>query len=157
MRAFNRSLGRFASFGPVIIRIMLGGLFLLHGIDKFRGGLSGVEAFFDSSGVPAAALTAPLTAVAEVVLGIALILGLFTRLAAAALSLIMIGAIVWVKADGGILGSAELDLAYLGGLLGLVLLGPGRLSVDEALHTDETVIDLRASNQEAAATPIGVG
>ncbi len=157
MRDLNRSLGRFASFGPFVIRVMLGGLFLLHGIDKFRGGLDGVESFFASNGVPAAALSAPLAAVAEVVLGTALILGVFTRLAAVALALFLVGAISWIKADGGILGSSELDLAYIAGLLGLVLLGPGRLSVDEALDNDETVIELRASRQEPAATPVRVG
>lgn len=157
MRDLNRSLGRFASFGPCVIRVVLGGLFLLHGIDKFRGGLSGVEDFFASNGVPAAALLAPAAAIAEVALGVALIVGAFTRLAAVGLAILIIGAITFVKADGGILGSSELDLAYLAGLLGLVLLGPGRLSVDEALDTDETVIDLRASRQQEASTPAGVG
>lgn len=157
MRAFNRSLGRYASFGPFVIRVILGGLFLLHGIDKFRGGLSGVETFFASNGVPAASLAAPAAAVGEVVLGVALILGLFTRLAAVGLALLLMGAITWVKADGGILGSSELDLAYLAGLLGLVLLGPGRLSIDEVLDADETVIDLRTNRQAPAATSVGVG
>ena len=157
MKALNRTLGRYASFGPVMIRVVLGGLFLLHGIDKFRGGLSGVEAFFDSSGVPAAAVAAPVTAVIEVVLGTALILGFFTRASAVILSLLLVGAIFFVKGDAGILGSSELDLAYLAGLLGLIVLGPGRLSVDEALNTDETVIDLRASTDASPRTPVSVG
>lgn len=157
MSELNRSLGRFASFGPSVIRLMLGGLFLLHGIDKFRGGRSGVEDFVASSGVPAAGLAAPAAAVAEVLLGGALILGLFTRLAAVGLALVLVGAITWVKADGGILGSSELDLAYLAGLLGLVLLGPGRLSIDGALETDETVLDLRAPHQRPASASVGVG
>lgn len=157
MKALNRSIGRFASFGPVVIRVVLGGLFLLHGIDKFQGGLSGVEMFFADAGVPAAAVTAPLTAIGEVVLGTALILGVFTRLAAAALSLLLLGAIFWVKADGGILGSTELDLAYLAGLVGVILLGPGRFSVDEALDNDGTVIELRAPARNDDRTPVGIG
>lgn len=157
MRAFNRALGRFASFGPLIIRVVLGGLFILHGVDKFRDGISGVEEFFASNGVPAASLTAPVTAVLEIVLGAALILGLFTRVAAAVMALVLVGAIVWVKADGGILGSSELDLAYISGLAALVLLGPGRLSVDEVLQQDETVIDLRPSEAEPARSPVAVG
>lgn len=156
MKALNKSLGRYASFAPLIIRVILGGLFILHGIDKFDTGISNVEGFFDSSGVPLASLTAPLTAVLEIVLGATLIVGLFTRLSAFVLALIMIGAIIWVKAENGILGSSELDLAYLSGLLALVLLGPGRLSADEAMNTDETVIDLRASNEQTARTTVGV-
>ncbi|MGH1493005.1 MAG: DoxX family protein [Acidimicrobiales bacterium] len=156
MKSLNRSLGRYASFAPLIIRVILGGLFVLHGIDKFDTGISNVEGFFDSSGVPLAALSAPLTAVLEIVLGIALIIGLFTRLSAVILTLVLFGAIIWVKADGGILGSSELDLAYISGLLALVLLGPGRLSVDEAMQTDETIIDLRVSREESARKPVGV-
>lgn len=157
MKALNRTLGRYASFGPVMIRVVLGGLFLLHGIDKFQGGISGVESFFASSGVPAAALAAPLTAVAEVVFGIALIIGLYTRISALVLSVVIVGAIIFVKADAGILGSSELDLAYLAGLVGLIVLGPGRLSVDEVLDTDETVIDLRPSTEPSVRTPASVG
>jgi putative oxidoreductase len=157
MKSFNQTLGRYASFGPVIIRVFLGGLFLLHGIDKFQGGISGVEDFFAANGVPAASLAAPLTAGLEVVVGVALIVGLFTRLAAAVLALILMGAIFWVKADGGILGSSELELAYIAGLLSLVLIGPGRLSVDEAMKTDETLIDLRSSDRATPAQPVSVG
>ncbi len=136
MQAINRSLSSFAPFGPTIIRVVIGALFVLHGIDKFSGGIGGVEGFFAENGVPAAGFTAPLTAVLEIVLGAALIAGLFTRVAALALAGVVVGAIIFVKADGGILGSAELDLAYLAGLVGVALLGPGRLSVDETLDTE---------------------
>lgn len=146
MKSLNQTLGRFASFGPVIIRVVLGGLFVLHGIDKFQGGLSGVEEFFASNGIPAAGLASTVTPFLEVIAGVALIVGLGTRIAAAALALLLAGAIFWVKADGGILGSAETDLAYMAGLISLIVLGPGRFSVDEAIDADETIIDLRSSN-----------
>lgn len=144
MKSINSALGRFAAFGPFVIRVVLGVLFVLHGIDKFRTGLGNVSDFFASEGVPLSSVTAPVTAIAEVALGAALVLGLFTRLAAAGLAVIMLGAIIWVKGSGGILGSSELDLAYLAGLVGLVLLGPGSFSADEALDQDETIIDVRS-------------
>lgn len=156
MKSLNQSLGRFASFGPVIIRVFLGGLFVLHGIDKFRGGLSGVEEFFAANGVPAAGLASTATPVIEVIAGVALIVGFGTRIAAAVLALLLMGAIFWVKADGGILGSAETDLAYIAGLLGLVVLGPGRLSVDEAIDADETVIDLRSTGSVQTGQTVSV-
>ncbi len=156
MKSLNRTLGRYASFAPLVIRVIIGGLFVLHGIDKFDTGISNVEGFFSSNGVPLAGFSAPLTAVLEIALGAALIVGLFTRLAAVVMTLVLVGAIAWVKADGGILGSSELDLAYISGLLALVLLGPGRLSIDEAMQTDETVIDLRSSNEESVRKPVGV-
>lgn len=144
MKSFNRALGRFASFGPLITRVILGALFVWHGIDKFRTGMDGVEGFFAANDVPLASVTAPLTAVLEIGLGAALIVGLFTRVSALILAGVLFGAIIWVKGTT-VLGGNELDLAYLAGLLGLVLLGPGALSVDEALDQDETVIDLRSS------------
>ncbi len=136
MNSLNKSLANFAPYGPTVIRVIIGALFVLHGIDKFSGGISGVEGFFAENGVPAAGLSAPLTAVLEIVLGATLIAGFFTRVSALVLTVVIAGAIVFVKADGGILGSAELDLAYIAGLLGVALLGPGKLSVDEAIKTD---------------------
>ncbi len=141
MKTLNHALGRLGSYGPLIIRLILGVLFVLHGWDKFSVGLSNVESFFDSSGVPAAALTAPLVAIAEIVLGLALIAGLATRLSALLLSGIMVGAIIWVKNES-ILNGAELELAYLAGLVGLIFLGPGRLSADEVMGTDDPLIDI---------------
>ncbi len=88
-----------------------------------------------------AALSAPLVAVAEILLGLALIVGLATRLSALLLAGIIVGAIIWVKNES-ILGGAEQELAYLAGLVGLVLLGPGRLSADEIMGMDAPLIDI---------------
>ena len=136
MNSLNKSLASFAPYGPTIIRVVIGALFVLHGIDKFNGGLSGVEGFFAENGVPAAGLTAPLSAFLEVILGTALIAGFFTRVSALIMTGFIAAAIIFIKADGGILGSAELELAYIAGLLGVALLGPGKLSVDEAIKAD---------------------
>ncbi|MDH5521855.1 MAG: DoxX family protein [Acidimicrobiia bacterium] len=151
MKTLNHALGRLGSYGPLIIRLILGVLFVLHGWDKFSDGLSNVEGFFDSNGVPAAALTAPLVAISEIVLGVALIAGLATRIAALLLAGIMVGAIIWVKNDA-ILGGAEQELAYLAGLIGLIFLGPGRLSADEVMGNDSPLIDLgREQTSDATA------
>lgn len=140
MLSLNETLNRFAHLGPLVIRVILGGLFLLHGIDKFDTGLDTVEGFFASNDVPAAGLTSGLVAVLEIALGITLIVGLVTRLSALVLAVILVGAIVFVKAGQDILGGAELDLAYLSGLAALVLMGPGPLSADEALKLDRTTV-----------------
>lgn len=149
MHTFNTTLGRLASFAPLILRVVIGVLFLYHGIDKFNGGISNVEGFFDSQGVPLPGLTAPLTAILEIVLGIALIVGAYTRLAAAGLAAIMVGALIFVKLEADVLGGSELDFSYLAGLVAIMLLGPGRLSVDEAMKIDDTVIDLRGARTAA--------
>lgn len=51
---------------------------------------------------------------------------------------VLVGALFFVKLDLGIISSepmpgAELDLALLGGLVALIVLGPGRLSLDQQL------------------------
>ena len=120
---------------PLVLRVVLGALFIWHGIDKFDAGIENVEGAFRMWGVPAPALAAPVVAVVEIVGGAALILGLLTRVAAVALGVVLVGALLWAKdiltSDGtGIISStpvpgAEVDLAYLAGLIALVLLGPG--------------------------------
>lgn len=134
-------LGR--PFSLLVVRIILGGLFVYHGIDKFDAGISMVEGMFRSWGVPAPGLTAPLVAVIEIAGGLALVAGIGTRLAAMVLGVVMLGAIGFVKADLGIISSgpmpgAELDLAYLAGLVTLVAFGPGRLSADAMIGLDGT-------------------
>lgn len=116
--------------------MVLGALFIWHGIDKFDTGISMIEDMFTMWGVPAPGLTAPLTAVVEIVGGIMLVLGLGTRIAAMALSVVMVGALIYVKQDLGIISSepmpgAELDLAMLAGLAAVIVLGPGRISLDD--------------------------
>ena len=116
-------------------------LFLvLHGVDKFSGrtGIGRIEEAFEGGGVPAASFTAPFSAIREIVLGSALIAGFLTRISAIVLSVFLVGAIIFMKADNGILGSAELDIADIAGLAGVALLGPGKLSVDEALEADSS-------------------
>lgn len=146
MQGINRALSRYASFAPVIIRVILGALMVYHGIDKFNTGIGNVSDAFAGWGVPLSGFTAPLTAVIEIVAGAALIAGFFTRAAAALLAAVMVGALVFVKLEGNMLGGgSETDFVYLAGFLAIMLLGPGRLSVDEAMHTDATVIDLRST------------
>jgi putative oxidoreductase len=132
------TLNRARPAAPLVLRVIVGGLFLWHGIDKFDAGISMIEDMFTMWGVPAPGLTAPLTAAVEIVAGVMLIVGLGTRLAAMALSVVAIGALIYVKQDLGIISSepmpgAELDLALLGGLIAVIVLGPGRLSLDHQL------------------------
>lgn len=136
MHQLCSSLNRFRPAAPLVLRVVLGGLFIWHGIDKFDAGIDMVEDMFTMWGVPVPGLTAPLVAVIEIVAGLALVIGLGRRVAAMLLSVVMVGAIVYVKTDLGIISSgpmpgAELDLAFLAGLVALIVLGPGRLSIDD--------------------------
>lgn len=137
MHALNQSFDRLRPFVPLVLRVTIGIIFFWHGVDKFDVGISNVEGAFDGWGVPAPGLTAPLTAVIEIVAGAALILGLGTRLAAALLALVMAGSLIFVKLEEGLLGAAELDLALLVGLLAIVAYGPGPIAADQQLGVEE--------------------
>ncbi|CAN5736845.1 hypothetical protein BH24ACT3_BH24ACT3_14250 [soil metagenome] len=138
MHQVSLALNRARPAAPVVLRLIIGGLFVWHGIDKFDTGISMVEGAFTMWGVPAPGFTAPLTAVVEIGAGLLVVLGLGMRIAAMALSVIMIGALIYVKQDLGIISSqpmpgAELDLSLLAGLVAITVLGPGRLSLDHRL------------------------
>jgi uncharacterized membrane protein YphA (DoxX/SURF4 family) len=135
---FRKSIGDQRDFALFIIRIVIGVIFLLHGIQKLQGGVDGVAGFLGSLGLPAPVFFAWILTLVETLGGIALILGLFTELAAILLGIVMIVAIWKVKSAVGIIapGGAtpptgmELDLALLAGLASLLLQGAGRFSVD---------------------------
>lgn len=137
MTRINTALSRISPLAPLVLRLAIGGIMLYHGIDKLRGGVGGVEDMFTMMDVPAPAATAPLVTAVEIIGGLALIIGIGTRLAAASLAIVLTGAVLLVKADLGIISSgpmpgAELDIALLAGLVALLLLGPGDLSADRA-------------------------
>jgi putative oxidoreductase len=100
----------------LIIRLVLGVTFFVHGLVKFQGGIENIVGWFDSIGLPGALAYA--VALLEMVGGIALIVGLGSRIVSALLVLLMLGAIVKGKLAVGFLGNGqgagwELDLALL--------------------------------------------
>ena len=136
MHQLCSTLNRFRPAVPLVLRVVLGGLFVWHGINKFDVGISTIKGMYEMWGVVAPGFTAPLTAVIEIVGGIALILGIGTRIATMMFSILMISAIFYVKRDLGIISSqqmpgAELDLAILAGLVAVMITGPGRFSIDD--------------------------
>ncbi|RNB73141.1 DoxX family protein [Brevibacillus panacihumi] len=117
----------------LLIRVVAGVTFLVHGIVKFQMGLDNVAGFFGSLSLPA--FLAYLVTFLETIGGLALILGFGTRVFSALLGIVMIGAIFTAKLAGGFLGDGtgagyELDLALLSMLLALVISGSSRYSVD---------------------------
>ena len=135
---FHEKLSQFWPFGMIAVRVVLGGLLIAHGLDKFDTGVDAVGDQFDMWGVPLPDLSAWFVTIFEVVGGIALILGLATRIAAIVMTLILIGAIIFAKFDAGLIGGYETDLAYIAGLVAIIVLGPGALSVDERINLEPT-------------------
>ena len=128
---------RLTTIALTALRVVLGFLFAAHGWQKFNEWtIAGTQASFAKMGVPAAEAMAPAVAVLELAGGIALVLGLLTRVVAALLALDMLGALVLVHAPAGVFaanGGYELVLLLAAASFTLALAGAGRLSVDRAL------------------------
>ncbi len=141
------------SVGIAIVRIITGIIFVAHGSQKlFTFGLAGVTGAFTQMGVPAPGIVAPLVTVLELAGGIALILGLLTRLAALGFVVDMLGAIFIVHLKNGFFlpNGIEFALTLLGTSLGLVVAGAGAFSIDDVLARRRTSA---AGDAYARATP----
>lgn len=97
---------RTAPYAALTLRVALGVMFLAHSLylKVFVFTVPGTVGFFESLGLPA--IAAYLTIFAEIAGGIALILGIQTRLVSVALLPVLLGA-TWVHAGNGWLFSAE--------------------------------------------------
>ena len=120
-----------------ILRVITGFLFAAHGWQKFNEfTIAGTQSAFSQMGVPAAQAVAPVVATLELVGGVALILGVLTRVFAALLAVDMLGALFLVHASAGVFvttGGYELVLILAAAALAVALVGAGRLSADRAL------------------------
>ena len=117
----------------IIMRVVLGIIFVFHGVDKFQTGITNVEAWFSSIGIPE--FVAYVVAVLELVGGIMLILGVFTRYVAGLFVIMLAGAILTAKLSAGLLGNGqmagyELDLGFILISLYLVVAERTPFSVD---------------------------
>ncbi|WP_213422459.1 DoxX family protein [Bhargavaea massiliensis] len=120
----------------VILRVILGFTFFIHGLVKFQGGIANTVGYFDSLGIPG--LMAYAVATIELVGGLAMILGIGTKIVGILFAIIMIGAIFTAKLSLGFLGNGqmagyELDLILLAASLYFVLADRSVLSADHKL------------------------
>lgn len=134
--ANSTNFSRRVDTGLLVLRIAIGIVFLMHGGQKlFVFGFSGVSGFFGQMGVPLPALTGPLTGLVEFFAGGALVIGLLTRLAALGLAIDMLGAIVFVRMNGGFFAPKgyEFELTLLAANVALAIAGGGYYSLDRVI------------------------
>ncbi|MFT7389186.1 MAG: putative oxidoreductase [Candidatus Endobugula sp.] len=125
----------------LVLRVPAGIILAAHGAQKlfawFGGyGLEGTGQFMASQGLEPGYLMALLAGSAEFFGGIALIIGLLVRPAAAVSAFTMLVAGIVVHGSAGLFlsnGGFEFALALLSMTVALVILGGGKLSLDQLL------------------------
>ena len=127
--------------GALILRLVLGITFFVHGFVKFSGGIENQVSWFSSIGLPG--FLAYVVAIIELVGGFALIIGLGTKVISALLAIIMIGATLKVKLSLGFLGNGqmagyELDVALFAMAAYLAINGSKLLSLNQLISKEDS-------------------
>lgn len=128
----------FQDFAPTILRVVLGAVFMVHGYPKLFKMFEGFAGWLESIGIRPGKFWALVVGVVEFFGGIALILGVFTQLAALLIAVNMIVAMAKVK--WGKVRFVEMertgwevDLVYLAVALALAFIGPGAFALSVVL------------------------
>lgn len=123
-------------WGTTILRIAVGLVFVAHGAMKiFVMGPAALAGFFASVGIPFASLNAYFVIAVELVGGVAMIIGLGTRVIAALFAAVMVVAIATVHGAQGFFlpNGYEYTLVLLAASVTLVLQGAGAFAIDNVL------------------------
>lgn len=124
----------------ILIRVLVGSVFISEGVQKFLFPATLGVGRFEKVGIPSPELLAPVTAAFEIACGAMIILGLLTRVAALPLLAVICTAIYTTKVpmlakDGfwPMAHEARADWSMLLSVLFLLVVGAGRWSIDELL------------------------
>lgn len=140
MKLLRSFLSTRAPAATILVRLLLAGVFLSEGIQKFIFPAQLGVGRFAKIGIPAPQIMAPFVGCVEIVGGALLVLGLLTRLAAIALAIDMLVAIattkipLWEKSGFWAMAhEARTDWSMLLGALFLLWVGAGPWSLDAGL------------------------
>jgi putative oxidoreductase len=143
MTFFRRILTTDAPAAVILIRLIVGGVLLSEGVQKFLFPEAlGVDRF-TKIGIPAPEVMAPFVGVFEIGCGALILLGLLTRLAAIPMIIDMLVAISTTKVPillksgfWSMAHEARTDYAMLLGLIFLLVVGAGAWSFDARLDRE---------------------
>ncbi|MGG1674757.1 DoxX family protein [Neobacillus sp. NRS-1170] len=129
------------NIGLLIIRLVVGVLFVGHGAQKLFGWfggycLKGTGGWFESIGMKPGVTMALFAGLTELIGGILFALGLLTPVAGILIAGTMVMAIVKVHAPNGLWATAngyEYNLTLLAVAIGVALIGPGQYALDAFL------------------------
>jgi putative oxidoreductase len=118
----------------LIVRVIAGGIMTMHGAQKLLPVFGGpkIAGLVDQQGP----VLGYLVAIGELLGGLGMFFGIFSRFSAAANIVIMIGAIVMVHGKNGFFsqgGGFEYNLALIGLFAAILVAGPGRYTLARPL------------------------
>src|SRR5947207_7460806 len=128
---------RQSAWGLVPLRSVVGFCFTANGWIKFHMmGIAGTTKFMGGLGIPLPNVAAVCIIALEAIGGLALILGVGTRLFAPLLAMDMLGAIFFAKRHAGLIGpnSWELEATLFAACVTLAIVGAGGASIDAAMR-----------------------
>lgn len=146
---------RQTSTGLLLIRLILGTIFIAHGAQKvFTYGMGAIGGSFGELGIPLAGVLGPVVSLVELLGGVALVLGLFTRAAGVGVGATMLGAIWFAHLSSGFFAPAgyEYPLMLLAAAAAMTVMGGGAWSLDAVVSRR-----LAAGTEARAATPSHAG
>jgi putative oxidoreductase len=137
---FDRIVTSGAPRSVILVRLVVGGVFLSEGVQKFLFPDALGVGRFVKIGIPAPEIMAPFVGVFEIGCGVLLLAGLLTRLAAIPLIIDMVVAIATTKIPmliksgfWAMAHEARVDYAMILGCLFLLIVGAGPWSMDASL------------------------
>jgi putative oxidoreductase len=140
MKVDQQILTTRAPSATILIRLIVGAVFLSEGIQKFLFPDALGIGRFTKIGIPAPEITAPFVGVVEIGCGALILLGLLTRLSVVPLIIDMVVAILTTKIPillksgfWAMAHEARTDYSMLLGSVFLLLVGAGPLSLDSLL------------------------
>lgn len=144
---FASASNRQINIALTLLRVVVGAIFIAHGAQKlFVFGFAGVAGGFAGMGVPMAGILGPFVGFVEFLGGMALVVGLLTRLASLGIASTMVVAILLVHLKQGFFnpGGVEFPLSLLASTIALILTGPGAWSLDALIGRKATPQNLEA-------------
>lgn len=126
----------FEDLALLLLRLFMGGTFLVYAIKKVQGFDNYVVLFSDKLDLPFPMINLYLVMAVEGIGGILLILGVLTRFISIPLIFTMVVAFFLVNINNGFAASnfgVEVPLAYISILIVLFAFGSGKISVDDKL------------------------
>jgi putative oxidoreductase len=129
----KRFLENMQPFALLVLRAVLGLVMAAYGWEKVNGGMAQFKGFLPTIGIPG--WMGYVSAYAELIGGILLIVGLLTRLAALTIFINMVVAVVKVTFKNGLVGAQGygFGLALMAMAFALIFLGGGPISLDTAI------------------------